>query len=320
MKDNKNANENGKTSVFSKAPVMIAVALLCCALWGSAYSVIKIGARLFGVESTHAPSMILFAGIRFFIAGFLTILIGSALGRKWLTVDRKSFPMAVKLSLAQTIGQYTCFYIGLGMTSAVRSSILSGASCFVTIFMACLVFRSEKLTVRKAAGSLLAFAGVVVINLSSSAAGGSLKGDAILLTSCIAYSFSISMMKKYSAYENPVTLSGYQFMIGGIVMVVIGLLLGGKITAFSLSAAGVMLYLGLLSAVAYSMWGVLLKHNPVSRIAVFYAVTPLFGVLISAIMPEERGSILTLANLAALVLVCIGTAIVNTGSAVKPKE
>ncbi len=305
-------NTNDKPSVFSKTPVLCAGALICCALWGSAYSVIKIGAKLFGVDSTHAPSMILFAGIRFFLAGILTILIGSLIERRWLVLHRHSVGSAVKLSLAQTVGQYICFYIGLGMTSAVRSSILGGASCFVTMVLACLVFRSEALTFRKAAGSLIAFAGVVVINLSASAAGGSLKGDVILLASCVAYASSISLMKKYSETEDPVTLSGYQFVIGGGVMIAIGILLGGRITAFSGAAAGLMLYLGMLSAVAYSLWGVLLKHNPVSRVSVFYAATPLFGVLISAIIPEERGTILSYTNLAALALVCIGTATVNS--------
>ena len=119
-------------------------------------------------------------------------------------------------------------------------------------------------------------------------------------------------MKKYSAEEDPVTLSGYQFIFGGAAMILIGLAIGGKLGGVSGAATLVILYLGFLSAAAYSLWGVLLRYNPVSRVAVFTFTTPLFGVLISAMVPSERSGIYTLANLAALILVSAGAYIVNT--------
>jgi drug/metabolite transporter (DMT)-like permease len=41
-----------------------------------------------------------------------------------------------------------------------------------------------------------------------------------------------------------------------------------------------LLYLALVSAVAYSLWGILLKYNPISRVAVFGFMTPVFGVIL----------------------------------------
>ena len=37
------------------------------------------------------------------------------------------------------------------------------------------------------------------------------------------------LIKVYSKEENPVVLSGYQFMVGGIIMIFIGLLMGGNL-------------------------------------------------------------------------------------------
>jgi len=95
-------------------------------------------------------------------------------------------------------------------------------------------------------------------------------------------------------------------------MIVLGLILGGRAETVSATALLVLLYLGFLSAAAYSLWGVLLKHNPVSKVVVFSGTTPLFGVLISAILPENRPNLFRAVNLIALVVVCAGTMLVNS--------
>ena len=54
-------------------------------------------------------------------------------------------------------------------------------------------------------------------------------------------------------------LSGYQFIVGGIILILCGLLLGGRMGAVSASAIGILVYLAFVSAVAYSLWGTALK-------------------------------------------------------------
>lgn len=51
--------------------------------------------------------------------------------------------------------------------------------------------------------------------------------------------------------------------------------------------------MGFLSAVAYTLWGVLLKYNPVSRVTIFGFMNPMFGVLLSAVFLGESGQALT---------------------------
>ena len=69
-------------------------------------------------------------------------------------------------------------------------------------------------------------------------------------------------------------------------------------------------YLATLSAVAYSLWGILLKYNPVSKVAVFGFMNPVFGVILSAIFLKENDA-LGLTSLISLILVCIGIYTVN---------
>ena len=183
---------------------------------------------------------------------------------------------------------------------------------FVTLVIASLVFKTEKLTVRKCIGSLITVGGVLIMNVGSSGAAGSLLGDMLLFGSMVAYAMSAGMMKKYSENEDPVTLSGWQFVIGDAVMIVLGLVLGGRVQSVDMTAILALLYLAFLSAAAYSLWGLLLRHNPVSKVIVFSGTTPLFGVLISAIVPANRANLFTWVNLCALVAVCVGAFIVNT--------
>ena len=107
-------------------------------------------------------------------------------------------------------------------------------------------------------------------------------------------------------------LSGYQFILGGFVMIVVGLALGGRINLVpQFSAYLLLLYMALISAVAYSIWGILMKYNPVSRVSIFNFLTPLFGVLLSAIFLGEVKQALSWNKLAALILVSGGIYIVN---------
>ena len=52
-------------------PLIFIGVLVCCLLWGSAFPCIKIGYKLWNIESGDVWSIILFAGTRFFLAGVL---------------------------------------------------------------------------------------------------------------------------------------------------------------------------------------------------------------------------------------------------------
>ncbi len=300
-----------KEQFMTKTVVVWLGALLCCALWGSAFPCIKIGYQLFEIPSDATATQILFAGCRFTLAGILAIIIGSVLNHKILIPKQGSWGKIAKLCMLQTVAQYLFFYIGLANTSGVKASIIEGVNVFISILVASLIFRQEKLTARKMLGCIIGFAGVILVNIT----GGidmafTFTGDGFIVLSTIAYAFSSVMIKRYSQEENPVTLSGYQFVLGGLIMVVCGLLMGGRLTVISGTGIAMLLYLAVISAVAYSMWGVLLKYNPVSRVTVFGFMNPVFGVILSAFFLKESDSVGVVCILA-LILVCAGIYIVN---------
>ena len=288
------------------------LACLCCILWGSATPAIKIGYEWFSIGAGDIASRILFAGVRFILAGILAAIFGSLIARKPLFPQKTSWGMVCKLGLVQTVLQYIFFYMGLAYTTGVKSAIINGSQTFITIVLACLVFRYEKLTLQKLLGCLIGFAGVVVINFDPSGLTGgfTLRGEGAILVAAIAYAFSSALIKNYSQKENPVVLSGYQFIFGGIIMAVFGSLMGGQLTGWCFRSVLLLLYLALISSVAYSVWGILLKYNPVGKVAIYSFTNPIFSVLLSFSFLGETSSF-GIELIIALALVCIGIWLVN---------
>ena len=301
-----------KENVLTKTPAVILLAFICSALWGSAFSVVKIGYEKFCIDSADWSSQIFFAGVRFAIAGIMVLVFGSISARKALLPTRRSVPKIMIISMFQTILQYIFYYIGLAHTTGVKAAVIVAANVFMAILISSLIYKIEKLTLHKMIGCILGFSGIIIINLSGLKGGVSfsLIGDGFVLISTVANGFSSVLIKRYSASENPVMLSGWQFFFGGFVMTLIGVICGGNIGSVNAGSVMILLYLAFVSAAAYSLWAMLLKYNPVSKVAVFGFMNPICGVIISNIVLKESSS-LGIQSLAALCLVCIGIYVVN---------
>ena len=137
---------------LTKTWVVAALASLCCILWGSAIPMIKTGYRLLQVDTTNTANQIVFAGIRFALAGLFVLIFASIQEKKVTLPDGKILKYAVPVCLAQTVGQYFFFYIGVAHTSGVKGGIITGLGNFIAILMSCLIVRNEKLTGRKLTG------------------------------------------------------------------------------------------------------------------------------------------------------------------------
>lgn len=301
-----------KRDPLSRLWITALLALVCCLLWGSAFPAVKVSYKLLHMQQNDWASQMVFAGIRFFLAGILALAAGSLMEKKPLIPARAAVPKIILLSLFQTILQYFFYYIGLAHTTGVKASILVAANVFFAILFSALLFRQEKLTVRKIVGCLVGFSGIVLVNCGGfeTALSLDLLGDGFILLCTVASGLSSAFMKKFSAGEDPVLLSGWQFVFGGSVMWLTGAACGGSFGLTSPESLGLLLYLAFVSAAAYTLWSVLLRHNPVSRVAVFGFLNPLCGVILSSLILHETGAF-SWTGAVSLVLVCAGILIVN---------
>lgn len=310
---------NNQSTILTKPLIVAILATICCFLWGSAFPAIKLGYQWFVIPAEATSTQILFAGCRFTLAGILTVIMGSILSGKVLIPKRASLKKIAILSVFQTSLQYFCFYVGLAHTTGVKSSILNGISVFVAIVVAAVVFKQEKLTAVKLLGSVLGFIGIILVNLNGAGFDFSfhLQGEGMIVLSTVCYGFSSALIRLYGKDENPVMLSGYQFALGGLVMACVGYMTGGRLDTWSINGVVILIYLALVSAVAYTLWSLLLRYNDVSKVAVFGCLNPVFGAILSALILKEAGQSFGIKEGIALILISGGIFIVQKKGSAK---
>lgn len=271
----------------------VSLALLCCALWGSAVPFTKISMGLFSIVPGAFANQMFIAGLRFSLAGLGTIVIFALRAGRLPLPDKQQFLTALLLAMFQTVGQYAFYYVGLSNASGVNASLVQSSNVFIAFLLSCFVFKQERFTGVKLFGCLLGFSGILLMYAGSlnGRMGFSFLGEGLILVSTLFAATSVCLLKKLSGQFSPLVLSGYQFLSGGLMMLAGGAALGGQIPTPHPAGFGIVCYLAFVSAAAYSLWGYLLRHNPVSSIAVFGCTTPLFGTLFSCIFLGEFGNL-----------------------------
>jgi drug/metabolite transporter (DMT)-like permease len=297
------------TRYFTRPRNVFALAALCCILWGSAFPAVKLGYTLFAIDRSDVASQLVFAGYRFIGAGVLLLGIALATGKSLRGLSSTTKRELLVLGVTQTTLQYVFFYTGLAHTTGVKSAILNAVGTFFSVLIAHSLHHDDKLSLRKALGCALGFAGVMVVNLGGAGLSAwgfdfTLLGEGCIVIAALVLSCASIYGKRISQSMDSVVMTGYQLSIGGICLLALGLGSGGNITQWTPSSSALLLYLACLSAAAFSIWSMLLKYNRVSTVTIYNFLIPIFGAAMSAWFLNE--SLLAWKNLLALILVCVG--------------
>ncbi|MDO5142630.1 MAG: DMT family transporter [Eubacteriales bacterium] len=282
-------------------------ALLCTALWGSAAPCIKKGYELFQIPAGETFSQLLFAGWRFALAGVLVLIVAKIKGNRICPVRSEWKPIFM-ISLFQSMIQYVFYYIGLSATTGTKGAVLSGTQTFFALIFAHIFLKNDKLNRQKVIGCVCGFAGVLVLGLGG-LNGFNVRGDLMVLLSAMSAGAGALVSRIYTPGRDPMLLTGWQLLLGGLFLGAVGMVGGGQLGA--VVPLGVLLlgYMIVLSAAAFTIWTALLGKFPVGRVSIFGFSIPLFGAIFSALLLREN--IFTLRNMAALLLVSGGIAIAN---------
>jgi drug/metabolite transporter (DMT)-like permease len=288
------------------------LAAFCCLLWGSAYSAIKIGYELLSIASGDLAGKFLFAGCRFVLAGLFVLAIAKVSGRKLALGGWSEILSVAGLGLVQTGLQYSFFYVGLANTSGAKASVMNSMGSFFSAILAHFLYRNDKLDLRKTVGCILGFAGVVAVNWSGDLLfDWRLDGEGFIAISALVFAAASLWGRRLSMRIDPMVLTGWQLLTGGSSLAVMGFALGGQLGPFSLAAILDLVYLATLSAVAFTIWTILLRNNKVTSITVFYFLIPVSGVILSVLVLGD--SVFEWRYLVALAVVSGGILLVNMG-------
>lgn len=289
--------------------VAAALAIFCTLLWGTAFPFIKVGYAQFGIEGNDIGSKLLFAGARFTLAGIMVLFIFLVKNKHLPKIEKNGIMPVMLLGSVQTFGQYIFTYIGIGFTSGANTSVITACATFFTVLFAPLFFKSDKLNICKIIGCVLGFCGVLCVNSGGGVTVDTLFGDFMILMSTLSAAAGNFISKGIVRDREPISVTGFQLLFGGILLLIAGFVTGGKLDFSSIKGLLVLLWLAFVSAAAFAIWTVLLKHHPASRICVFNLLVPVFGTLLSGIMLGE--SVFGIETIISVVLICAGIFISN---------
>lgn len=312
-----NTKTENKTNFFTKPVNIFLIAVLCTALWGSAIPVIKIGYKAFEISDTN--SQMLFAGYRFLLAGVLAVIFRSITLKKFVYPKRNELKGVFALGTIQTALQYILFYTSLNYLTGVKGSIINASGNFFAVILAHIFIKNDKLNAKKILGCLLGFGGVIICNINGEGldAAFSLQGEGFMVLAALSFASGSVITKFVTKGSDPAVITGYQLGLGGVILIIVGLLTGGKLSVPNFDLLNIetyypifiLLYLSMLSSIAFSLWAELLKYNFVGKISIYGFLNPIFGVFLSAILLGE--DLFNIETFAALALVSLGILIVN---------
>ncbi len=298
-----------KHTYMQNRAVACALAVFCTLLWGTAFPFIKLGYSAFRIEEGDVGAKLLFAGLRFTLAGFMVLLFLCLKERRFVRIKKNELAPVALLGSVQTFGQYLFTYIGIGMTTGANTSIITACASFLTVLFAPLFFKSDRLTPQKLFGCVLGFGGVLVMNGGGGFGLQTLPGDALIFGSTVFAASGNLIAKRVTRERDPARLTAYQLLLGGAGLTLIGLLCGGRADLRLWRGVLILLWLALVSAAAFSVWTALLKYHPAGKIAVFNLLVPIVGTLLSGVLLGEN--VFRAEILLSLALIAAGIIFVN---------
>jgi drug/metabolite transporter (DMT)-like permease len=295
---------------------VITIAIFCSILWGSAFPVLKVSYEELQMVPEDTIAKVVFAGMRFLLAGLILLVGLFFINRKALFVSRKQIPILIVFGITQTALQYFFFYNGLAKTTGMKGAILASSGTFFTVMLAHYFYVNDRMNWQKTIGLVAGFAGIIVANWGAGfQMSFQMTGEGYMVLAALTGAVGTIMAKEMAVGIHPFALTGWQLTIGSVLMLVIGLpQLQDNAMTFTPLGWGLFIYSALLSAAAFALWYSILKYNKAGEISIYKFATPVSGTILSALfIPGEN---LTLLVIAALVLVAVGFVAINY----KPKQ
>ena len=260
----------------------MAIVVTLCFLWGMGQVSIKVANR--GV------SPIFQAAVRSVVAALLVALWARVRALPLVHRDRTFLHGLVIGLLFGT--EFLFIYLGLSYTTASHAVIFLYTAPFFVALGAHWLLPNERLTGRKLAGLILAFAGVIFTLWDSLGRPTRLQiaGDLMSMTAGLLWAATSLYLKRVvRSSMTPSQMLFYQLGVSALQLSFMALLLEPRwIRGLDPLVVTSLAYQGIIVAFAsYLVWFWLIQVYPVSNLSGFTFFTPIFGVLLGGLLLHE---------------------------------
>ncbi len=271
-------------------------------LWGGSYTAMKLGFRDLPVFGSLVLRVVVATPLLF----AYTRLIGAPL------LYRGPRARFVAIHAVAFVWSQLFLYLGLAHTTAGRAAVLFNTQPFLTLLVLPFFVPSERFTARRAAGTAVAFAGVVLVFLDR-LGGGTPRGDLLILVGMVAWTVMTIVIKIMPPDVPSVSVMFWSVAATLPTMALVTALReADRPWHFTPTAIGTVLYLGgAIAAFSFAAFMWLLRRHSAVRVNAFVFLSPVFGVLIGWLVLGETLSPLQAGGALA---VAAGIYVVNTGA------
>jgi drug/metabolite transporter (DMT)-like permease len=255
------------------------------AIWGSSFLFIKVGIR-----ELH-PLYVTLGRVALAAVVLVLVLV---LVRDRLPRDPRLWAHLAVLGLVGIAVPFTLFGFGEQRIPSLLAGIWNATTPLVALPLAALVFRTERLTLRRVAGIGLGFAGVlVVLGVWQGVGGAALTGQLMCFGAACCYGIAIPYQKRFVAGHpgSTLALTTAQLIAAAVLLAVIAPLAAGPlppVTQLSAEVLGSVAALGVLgTGFAFVLH---LRNNRLVGASVASMVTyliPLFAVAAGVLILGE---------------------------------
>lgn len=280
--------------------------LSICIVWGTTYLAIRIGVA-------HIPPM-LFAGIRWIVAGIIFISV--------LRILHKKFPKFSDLKHIAVMGLLMLGF-GNGLVVTGEQYISSGlAALLITTVPFWIVgfdsVASKKSVLNKyiALGLVLGLLGVTAIfgdNWKDLFNKDYFIGVLSILGAVVAWSLGSVYSKHKKISIHPLMSAAVQMLVAGIAQTLLGILLG-ELSEVKISQEGILSLSYLIifgSILGYGSYIYAIEHLPLSLVSTYAYINPIIAVFLGWLVLDEK---LNLYMILAAVLIIAGVMLVKKGA------
>lgn len=283
----------------------ILLSILIHTLWGGNPIAAKLGFEVF------PPAWSAF--IRF-VLGIATIALWCLYKGHRLWPQRYEWVPIIKIGSLFTL-QILLMNIGFSLTSGINGAILISTNPLFAALFAHLLISSDRLTMTRSVGLIIAFCGVCLTLIQSTQHGFSIgvTGDWICIASACLLGFRLIASANVMKQVDPFRLALWQMMFSLPFYAAIGIMTETILwSAFSYTVVLGLLYQGVIVAglgFMASLW-LISRYKP-SVMTGFSFLSPVSGVLLAAILLGESISSLVIAGTA---LVAVGMVLITVRS------
>jgi O-acetylserine/cysteine efflux transporter len=294
--------------LFGKRRYAVLAFAVLVLFWGSAFSVVKVGLE-------YSPPMI-FAGLRTLVGGLAILLVAVVWGGSpHLKRDWPIFLLLAAFNVGFFFGFQTLAILHLPSGTA---AVLEYLQPMLVGLLAWMIL-GESLSLAKIVGLVLGCSGIMAVSSGSIFGNISPAGVAFGASSAFSWALGTVFFKRYEARISTMWAVAIPFVIGGMVLTLLGLWIESWSEVSPTAALFASLaYVSLVEiALAWLIWFGLVRTGEASRVAVYVFLVPLVSIVIGAIFLNEQ---LTTSLLIGTFLILTGTYTVNRSSTGKDKH